>query len=138
MIYIDSSVLLAIYLDQPGADKACALLDRKASYVSSVLLAIEVPIVLGRELSREPKILAQMLAALDADIEKISLVYDLAEIARKVRRDPRFRKCRSLDAIHGATALLLQEASGHVVEFATFDRRLAEVVVALNLTSALG
>lgn len=68
------------------------------------------------------------LLAFDADIQALHLISDLPEIARRVRVDVRLSGCRSLDAIHIATALLAQEETGVPLSLATFDetqRRLA-------------
>lgn len=140
MIYLDSSVLLELYLGQPHAAEARALLATPAPLVSSWLLAVEVPVILRRALSTRREDAALLVAALarfDADVEAISLFSDTAEISRRVRSDARLAQCRTLDAIHAASALLVQEMSGRSVSFATFDRRLGEVVASLPLGLAI-
>ncbi|MDP2307911.1 MAG: PIN domain-containing protein [Pseudomonadota bacterium] len=140
MIYLDSSVLLELYLGQPRADEARALLAAPLPLVSSWLLAVEVPVVLRRALSARPvdaPLLAAALARFDADVEAVSLFSDTAGVARRVRADARLAHCRTLDAIHAASALLLQEMAGTSVSFATFDRRLGDVAARLPLGLAL-
>lgn len=139
MIYLDSSVLVELYLDQPRAGDARRLLTQSGPYVSSVLLAIEVPIVLRRALSPDSGQavrLAAALANLDENLRVITLVDKMPEIARRIREDARFAQCRALDAIHAATALHVQEVGGFPVKVATFDARLASFVASLSIELA--
>lgn len=135
MTYLDSSVLLAVYLGQPRADRGRAILRDDPTLVSSWLLAVEVPIVLRRALGHpdERSLLAAALDRFDQDLRAISLVDGLPEVARRVRADRRLSGCRLLDAVHAATALIVMEASGRPIVFATFDERLAAVVAGLGL-----
>ena len=131
MIYLDSSLLLTIYLSQPGAAEGRQVLGLRDPKVSSWLLAVEVPIVLRRALAGRPAdrtLLDAALAAFDADVAALHLISDLPEIARRVRTDLRLSGCRALDALHVATALHVQEETGSRLSLATFDesqRRLA-------------
>jgi predicted nucleic acid-binding protein len=136
VIYLDSSVLLEVYLTQPRRNVALGLLARPGAKVSSYLLSIETAVVLRRSLGvgrRNRGLLRAALARLAADLEGISLVDGLADIADRVRRDASFARCRALDAIHAATALQLRELSGRPVQLATLDAGLAELARALGL-----
>ena len=129
MTYVDSSVLLAVYLDQPESDRGRAVLAEDPALVSSWLLAIEVPVVLRRAFGgkRDARRLSAALARFDGDLAAIGLVAGLPEVADRVRRDPRLADCRSLDAIHAATALIIRELSGRPLRLVTFDARLSQV-----------
>ena len=135
MVYLDSSVLLELYLGGPQSEAARAYLDRPENKVASWLLAVEVPIVLRRLLGgpdrREE--LAACLARFDQDVEDIGLVDSLTDVALRIRSDHRFLRCRALDAVHACTAMLLREWTGHAVELATFDSRLQELATDLHL-----
>lgn len=48
MIYVDSSILLELYLDGPRATDARAILDEPETKVASWLLTVEIPVVLRR------------------------------------------------------------------------------------------
>ncbi|MCJ7627384.1 MAG: PIN domain-containing protein, partial [Longimicrobiales bacterium] len=48
MIYLDSSVLLELYLGGSRREEARAVLDEPVTKASSLLLAVEVPVVLRR------------------------------------------------------------------------------------------
>lgn len=136
MIYVDSSILLAVYLQQPRAAEARALLAAPQPKATSWLLAIEVPGVLRRALGARPadrRLLEASLLAFDGDLRALELYSGLEEIAERVRADERFGGCRALDAIHVATALLLREEAGTGVQVATFDERLRRTAEAFRL-----
>jgi predicted nucleic acid-binding protein len=135
LIYLDSSVLLELYLGQPRAADARAILDQPDAKVASWLLLIEVPIVLRRALPRpeQGRVLSACLERLDEDVQDIGLVDALTDVAIRIRSDHRFARCRSLDAMHACTALLLREWTGRVVRVETFDDRLAQLAAELDL-----
>lgn len=135
MIYLDSSVLLELYLDGARSSEARAVLDEPESKVASWLLMVEVPVVLRRALGaeRHADVLARALERFDADVEDIGLVDSLTDVALRVRSDRRFARCRALDAVHACTALLLREWTGHAVRLETFDGRLGELAEELGL-----
>jgi len=135
MIYVDSSLLLELYLGGAGADEARALLDEPIPKVASWLLMVEVPVVLRRLLSApdHADALARCLARFDADVEDIGLVDSLTDVALRIKSDPRFARCRALDAIHACTAMLLREWTGHSVRMGTFDRRLGALAGELGI-----
>jgi predicted nucleic acid-binding protein len=135
MIYLDASVLLELYLAGPRADQARAILDEPEAKVASWLLLVEVPVVLRRALpdASQREVLASCLERFDADLEAIGLVDSLTDVGIRVRSDPRFARCRALDAVHACTALLLREWTGRAVRVATFDARLAVLAAELQL-----
>jgi predicted nucleic acid-binding protein len=136
VIYLDSSVLLELYLGGRRAAEARAILDEPESKVASWLLMVEVPVVLRLALGSTPDrdVLAACLERFDADLEDIGLVDSLTDVGLRVRSDARFARCRALDAIHACTALLMREWTGRAVRLATFDARLAELGAELHLT----
>lgn len=137
MIYLDSSVLLEHYLSQPRADEARQLLAHAEAHVSSYLIAVEVPVVLRRCLGAskaDATLLERALRAFDGDLETLYLASSLPEVAQAIRRDPRFSACRALDAIHAATALVIQGMAAQQVTLATFDERLGQLGRAVGLT----
>lgn len=135
MIYLDSSVLLELYLGAPRAAEARAVLDEPDPKVSSWLLVVEVPVVLRRALSgpAERDVLAACLERFDADVQDVGLVDSLADVALRIRSDTRFARCRALDAVHACSAMLLREWTGRAVRLATFDDRLAALAADLHL-----
>lgn len=135
MIYLDSSVLVELYLGGGRAPEAREILDRPEAKVSSWFLMVEVPVALRRALAGaelEP-VLARSLERFDSDVKDIGLVDSLTDVGLRIRSDGRFARCRSLDAAHACTALLLREWTGHSVRLETFDTRLGELADLLHL-----
>lgn len=133
MIYLDTSILLELYLAGPRAGEARSILDDPAAKVASWLLVVEASVVLRRTLADHPETLRRALERLDRDLEDLGLVDALTDVGIRIRSDPRFARCRALDAIHACTALLLREWTGHEVRLETFDHRLAELAGDLHL-----
>ena len=118
MIYVDTSAALLVLLGQEGAASAQAFLNRLASrerVTSSVLLQIEMMRALHRE--RLSLTIAQEL--LDG-VELMPINDDVVERACAMTEE-----VKSLDAIHLATALLLDDPRDPVTVF-THDVRLAD------------
>jgi hypothetical protein len=78
-------------------------------------------------------VLSRALTRFDADVRDVGLVDSLTDVGLRVRSDPRFARCRALDAVHACTALLLREWTGHAVRLETFDSRLEELALELGL-----
>lgn len=134
MIYLDSSVLLELYLDQPRASEAQRVLSAPGSKISSWLLMVEVPVVLRRALSAGPaRVLNKLLTLFDEDARALHLFHSWPEIVARVREDARFSKCRALDAIHLASAVLISEELGRPLRLATFDEGLRTAALTFNL-----
>ena len=135
MIYLDSSILVEAYLGQVREAEARQILADPSVKVASWLLSVEVPIALRRAMrgARDSRRLAAKLARFDEDLDGVTLYDDPAGVARIVRRDVRLSRCRAIDAVHAATALLLAEEAGAAVTMTTFDRRLAETARAVGI-----
>ena len=137
MVYLDSSILLEMYLDQPKASEAQQILSAPGSKISSWLLMVEVPVVLRRALTAKPaRALNKLLAVFDEDARALHLFDSWPEVAARIRQDARFSKCRALDAIHLASAVLLGEELGQPVQIATFDEGLRAAALTLGLPTA--
>ena len=136
MIYLDSSVLLELYLNGSRWGEARAVLDAAEPKASSYLLMAEVPVSLRRTLSAPSHrdVLAAALQRFDADLVDITLVDDFAEVTARIRSDSRFSRCRALDAVHACTALLLKEWTGQAVRVRTFDERLERLADELGVS----
>ena len=118
MIYVDTSAALLVLLGHEGAASAQSFLNRLASrerVTSSVLLQIEMMRALHRE--RLSLTIAQEL--LDG-VELMPINDDVVERACAMTEE-----LKSLDAIHLATALLLDDPRDPVTVF-THDVRLAD------------
>jgi len=136
LIYLESSILLEVYLGQARALDAKAILAAPEEKVASWVLAIEVPVVLRRVGASGllgSDALEELLARFDADVAGLSLWSGLEQVASRVRSDARLARCRSLDAIHVASAMLLREETALPVMVASLDDRIREVAQSVGL-----
>ena len=118
MIYVDSSVPLLALMEQTGGSEAAALDEHRGEAlrkVSSALLDVEVSRALRRE-GLDP-------ALADALLDSIELVVIDDEVVQRAKALT--GELKSLDAIHLATALMLDHPRDPVV-LLTHAARLAE------------
>ena len=127
--YLDSSVLLGWLLGQPGSVLLDGIWEGQDDRVSSVLLEAECVTVLRRVAALQPareqkRFLSSRLEALDRCLDGIHLQNVDSAVMACLRNEPRLSECRSLDALHLATALLFQENSERPVKIATQDEKM--------------
>ena len=139
--YYDSSVLLAGLLDQPGREDLVPLWDEEEDRVSSILLEAECVTVLRRAATLQPRkdagaFLASRLERLDAYLKGIALRSVDPAVMRQLKQETRLAKCRSLDAIHLATALLYQEQCEERLRICTLDESMRELAACLEFEVA--
>lgn len=115
-VYLDTSALGRVLLDEPDRDAIVAAVTGFDSVVSSRLLRIELHRLGLREGIRS--------ADIEAWLKRVTTVpLDDALLTAAEAVSP--ASVATLDAIHLATALRLA-ADGHVAAIMTFDARLAE------------
>ena len=125
MIYVDSSVPLLALMEQTGGSEAAALDEHRGEAlrkVSSALLDVEVSRALRRE-GLDP-------ALADALLDSVDLVVIDDEVVQRAKALT--GELKSLDAIHLATALMLDHPRDPVV-LLTHAARLAEAARAHGL-----
>lgn len=128
-LYVDSSALLKLYLDEPDSDDARRMLTADPVLVTSWLTVVEVRRNLGRALTGAD--LARARAAFEADTDAIALVA-LDEVAWRVAADiAEELGVRSLDAVHLASAKRLRIPT---LTFCTFDLRQGQAARQLGFT----
>lgn len=122
MIYLDSSALLKLVLaerESPALDRHLAGADRR---VSCALAHVEV-IRTARKRSAET---VEQARGLLERVHLIAVDIELLEVAANLEDD----RLRSLDAIHVAAALSLED---DLAELITYDRRMAGAAEGLGL-----
>lgn len=139
--YYDSSFLLTSLLDQPGRDQLVACWDDEPIRVSSILLEAECLTVLRRAAASQPAPVAPTFLALRLRLLKqylagVTLKDHDNEVNHCLRNEPRLGSCRTLDAIHLATALLFQEQFESPLTICSLDNQLRAVAVVLGFPVA--
>ena len=130
--YYDSSFLLATLLDQPNPAKLVPLWDQEVIRVSSILLEAECVTVLRRVAAQLPpaaaaRFLAGRLDLLEQYLTGMTLKNHDAEVSQFLREEKRLGLCRTLDAIHLATALLFQEQFETPLTICALDEQMRAV-----------
>lgn len=139
--YYDSSFLLASLLNQPTSAKLIPLWDDEPARVSSILLEAECITVLRRVAAVQAAaaasaFLASRVGVLDQYLAGVTLKNHDDEVTRCLRAETRLGACRTLDAIHLATAMLFQEQFDAPLTICSLDQRLREVAVSLGFPVA--
>jgi len=131
--YFDSSLLLAILFDEKRFDDAWNVWNSSEARVSSILLKIETNISLQRYyktnahyfddawLNKKEKILNDLLN--DVFYKPIEEPF-----GNSIAKNKRLAGCRSLDAIHLATALYFRESAREQnIILCSFDKNMLRV-----------
>ncbi|MDR2184703.1 MAG: PIN domain-containing protein [Treponema sp.] len=132
--YFDSSVLLAILFNEERQDEAYSYWLNASTKVSSILLKIETIISLRRlyELNKQrldSSWLGKKTKELDEYLDEVNYRIIDEEIERSIYLKKELSKCRSLDAIHIATALMYRENTNENIQLYNFDNAMHELAV---------
>ncbi len=135
--YFDSSAVLAFLMQQPSGETIAELWQEFESKTSSLLLEAECLINLRRNALRvqgipSDKWLAPRLAALSQLLQEITLKEIDTSILEIIRRESHLSECRTLDAIHLATALYFRDKSDEEFEVVTLDDKMRQLSTKLN------
>lgn len=123
--YFDSSVLLAILSRDRHADLAADLWDRFEERVSSILLQAEC-LTVTQKLARQTPRYVIPKGTLDHYLSTMEIKDVDQSIIQILQQKPELSFCRSLDALHLATALFFRENCDDPFYLATFDKRMSE------------
>ena len=130
MIYFDTSALLKLAHEEPETDALLEWLKARTGefHVSSVIIEVEATRALRRS---DPTALAA-LPGLFAKIGRIELDQTIRATAGAFERPG----LRSLDAVHLATAQIMNANSGiPLTAFVSYDRRLSEAAEAVGFVT---
>ena len=133
--YFDTSVLVKRYVKEPGSAPVAGLL-RRYRIVSSTIAPLEAISAFRRRRALE-EIAASDYAAILVRMRRDRDYWELVEVGGLVldRAEELMRGTglRTLDAIHVASALIVQGASGMSVPFVTADAEQREAAGQANL-----
>jgi len=127
VLYVDSSALLKRYVDEHDSEAAVELMKSDPVLVTSRLTEIEVRRNLARLLAGSP--LERARRQFTVDLDAFALVAIDAACCNEAARIGEQTLCRSLDAIHLATAIRV----GRATSILTFDLRQAQAARTLDL-----
>ena len=127
--YVDSSMLLKRYVEEPDSDVAVALLNGDPVLVTSWISLVETRRNLARLLGGS--VLDAARRQLVRDLDGMALVAVDEETCNTAARIAEDLGVRSLDAIHLASA---QRLLIPAIAFITFDRRQAQAARSLGFT----
>lgn len=137
MLYVDSSLLLSIILEDSHYEQAYYLWENNELKVSSKLIQIESIITIKRLnslnfaktdknwLKEKIKILAELL-------KEINLLNMNNDVIHLISENDKLANVKSLDAIHIATALIFQKYSDEKLTIGTFDNQFKKLCKELN------
>ncbi|GHV87744.1 hypothetical protein AGMMS50267_01040 [Spirochaetia bacterium] len=127
--YFDSSVILSIILHEPRHEEAYALWILSERKVSSLLLRIETVISLRRTYVRnilklDESWFTNKLAVLKKYLDEIEYMPIDETLETAVSSNKELAGCRTLDAIHIATALEYRNLENENIRLYTFDTEM--------------
>ncbi len=128
LAYFDSSVLVKRYVDEPGSAHARRLM-RQYRLLSSVIAPVEVASAVGRRY-RAGELSQTQFDAITGRLRSERANWELVELGSRVlegaERLVEDKPVRTLDALHIASALIIQKEYGTMLPFATADERQRE------------
>jgi predicted nucleic acid-binding protein len=138
LAYFDSSVLLTVLLGEPRAEEASKLWLEYEDKVSSILVEAECLNGLRRYAARmgkkvPSKWLEEKSNFLGESLTDLTAKHVDGEILSVVRAESGLADCRTLDAIHVATALYFKSKSEESLTLVSFDDRMRETAKSLGL-----
>jgi predicted nucleic acid-binding protein len=141
--YFDSSLLLSILLNEVRSEEALSIWQKNKTRVSSILLKFEMNISLRRRLKQQRSILGNewfktRVQKLDKFLSDI-FYRDITEaFENSIYGNYDFlSKCKSLDAIHIATALDISEKYGRSeICICTYDKNMLKVAKELGFETS--
>jgi len=138
LYYFDSSILLAILLDEKRKEESLELWNEATVRVSSILLKLETITVLRRTYEHnknklEPSWITKKINELNEYLQEVNFRIIDEDIEKIVFLRKEIAKCKTLDAIHVATALdfskLIPSSDFYLY---TFDKNMANLAKLLK------
>ena len=135
LLYVDTSILVKRYVDEQDSAAAIAL-TQEYELVTSAFTEVELRSALYAARRRRVLTTRQVHAALQRIAKERDwwlLVTVSAEVLRRAGEIVEAQPLRAADAVHCASALVLQEELGRPLYFATADREQGRCAQALGL-----
>ena len=138
LYYFDSSILLAILLDEKRKEDSLRLWNEATVRVSSILLKLETVTVLRRTYEHnknklEPSWISKKINELNEYLQEVNYRIVDEDIEKIILLRKEIAKCKTLDAIHVATALdfsrLIPSSDFYLY---TFDKNMSDLAKILK------
>lgn len=139
LTYFDSSILLAILLDEKRKDEALTLWNSANIRVSSILLRLETITVLRRTYEHNktklPTLwLAKKTNELNEFLQEVNIRIIDEDIEKIMTLKKEIAKCKTLDAIHISTAIEFSKlVSQKEFMLNTFDKEMSNLAKSLKM-----
>ena len=135
--YYDSSAVLEVLLIRPHHKEVMAYWDSDQERFSSILLEAETLVSLRRlsyqtNLAIDSPVMKGRFVELENYLQSMELQQVDEDILAILRQTPSLSNCRSLDALHLATAILFQQHLEEPLRICSLDQRLRQLAVALK------
>ncbi len=133
LYYFDSSILLAILLDEKRKDEAMDLWNEASIRVSSILLKLETITVLRRTFEHnktklESSWFTKKITGLSEYLKEVNFRIIDEDIENIIFLRKEIAKCKTLDAIHIATALEFSSLiPASDFSLYTFDKNMSDL-----------
>ena len=126
-LYVHASFLLSIVLGEVGAEMYAEIWDTCVERYSSLLLWAECAVTLRRlGVYKEREAFARQM------LDGVNLVAFSRSVVDRIEHESGLAQCRTLDAIHLASALELGERAGDFV-VACLDNRMREAAEIVSI-----
>lgn len=138
LCYFDSSILLAILLDEKRKPEAKALWNEATVRVSSILLKLETVFVLRRTYEHnknklDPGWITKKATELTEYLQETNTLVIDEDIVKAIVLKKEISRCKTLDAIHIATALEFRKlVPSSDFYFYTYDKGMADLAKAFR------
>ncbi len=136
--YFDSSALLSILLQEPKAGTAASLWDQFSQRVSSILLNAECWIGIRRyfalnRLSPEAKWLEERSDFLSHALASVQIMPVDGRILEIMKTRSELSDCKTMDALHLATALYFSSKGDEGIVVVSLDSRMRQTAKRLKI-----
>lgn len=139
IVYLDTSALVKLYVPERRSNDVVRMVEQASTVATARLAHPEAAAAVAR-LEREgavSKTSAERIGAdLERDFDRLLVVELSAPVARLAATLTRRHALRGSDAVHLASAVELERASGRRPAFCCFDDRLAAAAKAEGLGAA--
>ena len=134
--YFDTSLILAILQNESSYAEALGIWTDCVERFSSLLLRIEATISIRRNFSKSRpsdfSVMEEEESELGKMLSRLNLIPLDNRVSEIVEQEKNLSQCRSLDAVHLATALFLQREAGEPFVICSYDARMREAALGLG------